>query len=246
MFPKLLTAGIIVSIHTLLSNFSVASSETPASLTTCTNGLTQRASDSDELRIKLGKARNLARITAEQINGGLSKYRTEAAMHGPAAEMPCLLKPDGALLFIIKGRQPASDVFTVETALIIEPNTWQVTVDYNGPIRSTEVKLQAKPRESFQDNSVASAKKLSFSRAKNRARQVAEEANGGLNNYRAEASMYQPSQNLRYKENQDNSWTFTFRGGRPGEALTVESVVTVSQDGSKVKVDYNGPIRFSP
>ncbi len=79
--------------------------------------------------------------------------------------------------------------------------------------------------------------------AKNLARQAAEQANGGLENYRAEPAMYGPAVDGPYVDN-GNSWTFTFKGGRPGADLyTVETVVTVTKDGSQVRVDYNGPIR---
>jgi hypothetical protein len=85
---------------------------------------------------------------------------------------------------------------------------------------------------------------LALNRAKNYARQGAERINGGLGNYRAELSMHGPSADAPYTENEDGTWTFTFRGGRPGsDILDVETVVTVSQDGEMVNIDYNGAIR---
>jgi hypothetical protein len=81
---------------------------------------------------------------------------------------------------------------------------------------------------------------LSLGRAQNLARQAAEKANGGLGNYRADRSMYDPPSQAPYKYNSDGSWTFTFQGRRPESSVPfVETAVTVSQDGSRVNVDYN-------
>jgi hypothetical protein len=83
-----------------------------------------------------------------------------------------------------------------------------------------------------------------LNRARNLARQAAEKANGGLNNYRAEPSMYGPALDSPFIDN-GGSWTFNFKGGKPDAELTIESIVTVEKDGSNVTVDYNGPIRNS-
>jgi hypothetical protein len=82
-------------------------------------------------------------------------------------------------------------------------------------------------------------------RAMNLARQAAEKANGGLNNYRSEQSMYGPANKSPFKKNDNGTLTFTFLGGRPAAPPTLQSVVTVSLDGSLVTVDYNGPTRFT-
>jgi hypothetical protein len=80
-------------------------------------------------------------------------------------------------------------------------------------------------------------------RAKNLARQAAEEENGGLSRYWAEPAMHGPVSEAPYVDNGDGSWTFTFLGGPPGLATyTTESVVTVHTSG-QVVIDYNGPIR---
>lgn len=79
-------------------------------------------------------------------------------------------------------------------------------------------------------------------RAMNLARQAAEKANGGLNNYRAEQSMYGPGSNAPFKDNGNGTLTFTFLGGRPASVPTIKSVVTVSLQGDLVSLDSNEPI----
>ncbi len=86
---------------------------------------------------------------------------------------------------------------------------------------------------------------IELNRAKNLARQAAENANGGLGQYRAEASMHGASAESPFVDNGDGTWTFTFQGYKPGSSVyTVETVVTVSQEGS-ITVNYNGRIRSS-
>jgi len=81
-------------------------------------------------------------------------------------------------------------------------------------------------------------------KAQNFARQVAEKANGGLSKYRAEPSMFGDPRLSPYRDNGDGSWSFTFLGGTPGSAnYSIESVVTISRDFSRMTLDYNGPIR---
>jgi hypothetical protein len=84
---------------------------------------------------------------------------------------------------------------------------------------------------------------IDLQQAKNFARQAAEEANGGLRVYRAEASMHGPVRLSPFVDNGD-SWTWTFLGGRPGSSLTtIETVVTVYKESRRVVVVYNGPVR---
>jgi hypothetical protein len=82
-----------------------------------------------------------------------------------------------------------------------------------------------------------------LNRAKNYARQAAEERNGGLRYYRAEALMHGPVEQTRFVENEDGTVTFTFYGGAPAAPPTIESIVTVAINGWQTTVDYNGPIR---
>jgi hypothetical protein len=82
-----------------------------------------------------------------------------------------------------------------------------------------------------------------LSKARNIARQSAIKANGGLDRYRPDASMFGPAGKSPHVKNADGSVTFTFKGGAPGSTtMTLESVVTVSTTGS-ANIQYNGPVR---
>ncbi len=81
-------------------------------------------------------------------------------------------------------------------------------------------------------------------RARNLARQAAEAANGGLMNYRTDASMHGRLSDAVCVDNGNGSWTFTIKGGAPGFTTpTTETVVTVDSSTWQVKVDYNGAVR---
>ncbi len=82
-----------------------------------------------------------------------------------------------------------------------------------------------------------------LNRAKNYARQAAEERNGGLRVYRAEAKMHGPVRETGLVENPDGTVTFRFYGGAPAAPPSIESVVTVEINGWRTRIDYNGPIR---
>jgi len=127
---------------------------------------------------------------------------------------------------------------TTRLACLIALSTLVVGVSpaLSNPLRSSQSQLT--------DITVIS-NNIELNRAKNLARQAAENANGGLGQYRAEASMYGASAESPFVDNGDGTWTFTFQGYKPGSSVyTVETVVTVSQDGS-ITVNYNGRIRSS-
>ncbi|PPT07083.1 hypothetical protein CKA32_004850 [Geitlerinema sp. FC II] len=104
---------------------------------------------------------------------------------------------------------------------------------------SANVRLQLDPRLAE-----AEISPMDLNRAKNYARQAAEQANGGLGEYRAEPAMHGPSADAPYEINADGTITFTFLGRAPeSQTYTVESVVTVDPGNWAIDLEYNGPIR---
>lgn len=85
--------------------------------------------------VALNQAKNLARQTAEQANGGLSEYRAEPSMHGPAIETPHEKIADGVWRFTFQGGSPNSPTFTTESVIVVNTNTDTISIEYNGSIR---------------------------------------------------------------------------------------------------------------
>ncbi len=86
------------------------------------------------------RAKNLARQAAERANGGLSQYRAEPKMSGPALTAPYVENADGSLTFTFKGGPPgpAGRQLTTETIATVLTNG-TVKLDYNGPIRGSNI-----------------------------------------------------------------------------------------------------------
>lgn len=85
--------------------------------------------------IRLNRAKNLARQTAEKANGGLGKYRSESSMYGPVEESPFTDNGDGTVTFKVKGRTIDSSEYTILSIVTVNDNDGTVTLEYNGPIR---------------------------------------------------------------------------------------------------------------
>lgn len=185
-----------------------------------------------ELAFGLNNAKNLARQTAEELNGGLGNYRAEPAMHGDPLQAPFVENPDGSYTFTFKGRRPESLDFSYESQITILFDG-SVVVNYNGGIRAAQAQSAAIAPP-------VTTATIDLNQAKNLARQAAEKANGGLGNYRAESAMHGDPNNAPYVQNADGSYTFTFKGRRP-ESLdfTYQTTVTVNLDGT-VNVVSNG------
>lgn len=85
----------------------------------------------------LTRAKNLARETAEKINGGLSNYRSSASMYGPSFEAPCVDNGNNSWTFSFTGSKPGSATPSVKSIITVAKDGSKVTVDYNSPISPT-------------------------------------------------------------------------------------------------------------
>lgn len=89
------------------------------------------------------RAANMARMTAEKLNGGLQVYRTAACMHQQAGG-PCLIQSSKAgYLFRFTGGSPGWQQLgkapSVETEILVAADGRSVIeVKYNGPLRSAQ------------------------------------------------------------------------------------------------------------
>ncbi|MEM9566896.1 MAG: hypothetical protein AAF974_01205 [Cyanobacteria bacterium P01_E01_bin.34] len=107
---------------------------------------------------------------------------------------------------------------------------------------SAGITLQSSPTDRTAEVAQASFTTGTITVSKNLARQAAERANGGLENYRAEPAMHGPALDAPYQDGGD-TWIFTFRGGAPGENFTVESEIAVNKTSLAIDILYNGPLR---
>ncbi len=81
--------------------------------------------------IDLSRAKNLARQAAEQENGGLSQYRAEDSMHGPAVDSPYYVNDDGTITFSFYGNAPGESENSFYSVVSVDPASGLVTVEQN-------------------------------------------------------------------------------------------------------------------
>ncbi|MEB3318033.1 MAG: hypothetical protein VKO39_07830 [Cyanobacteriota bacterium] len=92
------------------------------------------------------RAVNMARMTAEKLNGGLQVYRAGACMHQPSGG-PCLIRfsSDGYLFRFYGGGpgwQQLGKPPTKETEILVAPDGRSVrAILYNGPVRPASERM---------------------------------------------------------------------------------------------------------
>lgn len=127
------TLSVVSSALTLGTSPTIAQS--PSESSNC--AVNAIASDNPVAQITaLGRARNVARQAAEAANGGLEVYRTDARMHGTISDAPCVDNGNGSWTFTVRGGAPGFATPTRETVVTIDSASWNVRIDYNGPVRS--------------------------------------------------------------------------------------------------------------
>ncbi len=104
---------------------------------TLLGGSTARA----QLGGDLQRATNLARMTAEKLNGGLTRYFAARCMHSRDGGSCLINSNDQGFTFRFLGGSPGWEVYrqpaTVETQILVAPSGQQVLqVQYNGSPRS--------------------------------------------------------------------------------------------------------------
>ncbi|MEM9163263.1 MAG: hypothetical protein AAGC54_09365 [Cyanobacteria bacterium P01_F01_bin.4] len=136
--------GMLIGIGTLLSARAVFANTTDLSTHPQTADIAILAQLDPSIpgdRIALIRAKNEARQAAEHLNGGLTVYRAEPAMHGSVDQLPYVLNEDGTLTFTFFGGSPsevAEGTYSIESVVIVNPRDRTTTIDYNGPIREAQ------------------------------------------------------------------------------------------------------------
>ncbi|MEN9766871.1 hypothetical protein [Vulcanococcus sp.] len=107
---------------------------------TCLCGVLASVPASAEMALSQVRAANLARMQAEQLNGGLSRYFTANCMHQKGGGSCMVNAGPNGYLFDFLGGPPGWEVnkqaATTETRILISPDgTKVVNVEYNGAPR---------------------------------------------------------------------------------------------------------------
>jgi hypothetical protein len=87
------------------------------------------------------RAANMARMSAEVLNGGLSKYSPADCMHQGGGASCLVSNTSEGYRFRFLGGAPGwasrNEKATIETIVLISPDAKVSKVEYNGPVRQT-------------------------------------------------------------------------------------------------------------
>ena len=252
MIKSLKTSISLVSFFTTLIYCTLISNDLLIAQTTSDVNNIQFIQIPRSTPISINQAKNRARQIAEAENGGLGEYRAEYSMHGISSESP-YEELEEYWQFTFYGASPGETLPTFESIIRVHKYTGDTIIDYNGAVRGTpeissinqvrEQNLATSNRQVTISDIIFQDTPISLNQAKNRARQVAESENGGLNEYRAEYSMHGQALNSPYEELEEY-WQFNFYGRSPRETEpSFESVIRVHKYTGDTIIDYNGAIR---
>lgn len=133
---KKITLATAIALTTLTLSATYVNAQTSTETNSSTTQTQQVNTIPISIDFDLNRAKNLARQAAERANGGLSRYRAESAMHGASADAPYVDNGDGSWTFTFVGGRPTATP-SIESVVTVFRESWQVNVDYNGPIRTS-------------------------------------------------------------------------------------------------------------
>jgi hypothetical protein len=135
---KGLTAFFIIGAASFASSFplraQMPSPQTPSTSTAPVNTVPNSAAPASDVYF-INRAKNLARQAAIQANGGLSQYRPDPIMYGPAVQTAYVRNNNGSITFRFTGSAPGVPTPKFETVATVAA-TGVVNLDYNGALRT--------------------------------------------------------------------------------------------------------------
>ena len=132
-----LSAGISFPSQAQMPNQSNNNLQQGVTLAQDSNTSTQVYGNSTNLELMydnltaLNRAKNLARMAAERVNGYINNYRAEPSMHGAAEDSPFVDNGNGTWTFNFTGTRPGSSTPAFRTVVTVSKDGQTVTVDEN-------------------------------------------------------------------------------------------------------------------
>lgn len=132
-----LTGGIFISNLVIVFGLVTPSqAQTPSPINNIGKLEITQSQDNNNLDLiyeltALNRAKNLARMAAERVNGSISNYRAESSMHRAAQNSPFVDNGDGTWTFTFTGTRPGLNVPAFRTVVTVSKDGQTVSVDEN-------------------------------------------------------------------------------------------------------------------